>query len=172
MEGGPIWLQKQGLHQPAVHEQLCCVSRVWISSLSLFITTINIIYYYILPFFQLLNVSYLNPQVLLLILLPCPPGQGEDRGRLSEWLMVLSCQLGLNHNNSLYIPRKSLPHHPQQLKLGTRWSLVLFKCLQLISLQATLFEYWVDVLRVISVSLRNDCDLKKKIAILPTTAWP
>lgn len=122
-ETGPAWASSSW----AIVLCITCLDF----SLSLFITFIKIIYYYyfILLCFQLLNYSYLNPQVLPLILLSCPPGQGLERGRLGKCLMVLSCQLDLNHSNSLYIPRKNLSHHPQQLKLSTRWCFLLFKFL-------------------------------------------
>lgn len=130
MEGGPIkWVEKQGLHQPAVHKQLYSASHVWIFPFPLLLSLLKLFTITILFYFQSLNYSYLNPQVLPLILLPHPPAQGLERGRLGECMMVLSCKLGLNHSNSLYIPRKNLSHHPQQLKLRTIRCFLLFKFL-------------------------------------------
>lgn len=59
---------------------------------------IHYYYYYILFCFQFLNWSYLNLQVLLLILLP-PPLEWEERGTgKASSCMVLSCKLDINYD--------------------------------------------------------------------------
>lgn len=154
-----------------------CASHIWIFPFPFLLSLLKLFTITILFYFQSLNYSYLNPQVLPWILLPHPPGQGLERGRLGECMMVLSCKLDLNHSNSLYIPRKNLSHHPQQLKLNTIWCFLLFKFLYREFLCKphylnTGLMYW-QLPQFLWGTWKNFLwDLKKKIVISPTTAQP
>ena len=84
-EGGHYGFGNGVWHQSEQGKQLSCASLVWVFSFpSIIIITASITYhcYCILLWFQRLNCSYLNLQVLLLILLHIPQWGGGD----SEWL--------------------------------------------------------------------------------------
>lgn len=86
-------------HWSATGEQLYCASLVSLEfyfSVSPFLLLLLLILYFIL--FQLLNCSYLKPQVCGIFSIILLTGEGAGRNWVSSYL-VLSCWLGSNHNN-------------------------------------------------------------------------
>lgn len=84
--------------ESGIGQQLYCASLgfPWVL---FFPFNIIIHYYYISPVFQLLNCSYLNLQILHLILLPIPP----DSRVWASSSVALNCQLDLNHTSALQV---------------------------------------------------------------------